>query len=193
MIDTTAQEEAQEVQEVQQKVNARVNRERSLQEYYEDCKFDEGVESFTDYMQSQFTKHNMYILPSGNMDESNFNFYNKGKDLWQSSAELRDELEDKFRHQLEKSDLLQGFQVTSDVASGFGSLTNMMSVEYIRDEVPKAPILLYAVEGANPYKKATESVKFDLVKLNKCLWLGEMLPTFDMVVPFNSLYMQQTY
>ena len=69
----------------------------------------------------------------------------------------------------------------------------MMSVEYIRDEVPKAPILLYAVEGANPYKKATESVKFDLVKLNKCLWLGEMLPTFDMVVPFNSLYMQQTY
>ena len=51
----------------------------------------------------------MFIVPSGNMDESNFNFYNKGKELWQASSELRDDLEDKFRHQLEKSDLLQGF------------------------------------------------------------------------------------
>lgn len=77
--------------------------------------------------------------------------------------------------------------------TGFGSLTNMMSTEYIRDEVPKAPILLYAVETANPYRKAQAETKFDLCKLNKCLWLGEMLPTFDLVIPFNSLYMKQTY
>lgn len=74
--------------------------------------------------------------------------------------------------------------------TGFGSLTNMMSTEYIRDEVPKAPILLYAVETANPYRKAQAETKFDLCKLNKCLWLGEMLPTFDLVIPFNSLYMK---
>lgn len=144
-------------------------------------------------MQSQFTKHNMFILPSGYMDEGNFNFYNKGKELWQSSRDLQDDLEDKFRHQLEKSDLLQGFQVTSDVASGFGSLSNMMATEFIRDEAPKAPIYLYAVEGANPYKKSEDRIKFDLAKMNKCLWLGELLPTFDLVVPFNSLYMKQTY
>ena len=69
----------------------------------------------------------------------------------------------------------------------------MVATEYIRDEVPKAPILLYALETQNPYKKSTDENKFDLVKLNKSLWLGEMLPTFDMVIPFNSLYMQQTY
>ena len=51
----------------------------------------------------------MHILPTGYMDESNFHFYNKGKELWQASGDLRDDLEDKFRHQLEKSDLLQGF------------------------------------------------------------------------------------
>jgi hypothetical protein len=51
----------------------------------------------------------MYILPSGHMDESNFNFYNKGKELWKMASDLREDLEDKFRHQLEKSDLLQGF------------------------------------------------------------------------------------
>ena len=81
-----------------QKVKARASRERSLQEYYDDCKFDEGVSSYTDYMQSQFTKHNMYILPPGQADEENFNFYNKGKDLWKESGDLRDDLEDKFRH-----------------------------------------------------------------------------------------------
>ena len=75
-------------------------------------------------MQTQFTKNNMYVLPSGYMDETNFIFYNKGKELWKLSADLRDDLEDKLRHQLEKSDLLQGFQLSSDVTSGFGSLSN---------------------------------------------------------------------
>ena len=69
----------------------------------------------------------------------------------------------------------------------------MMATEFIRDEVPKAPIYLYALEGANPYRRKADEVKFDLFKLNKCLWLGEMVPTFDLVIPFNSLYMQQTY
>ena len=82
---------------------------RTLQEYYDDCKFDSGVSSFTDFMQSQFTKHNMFIVPAGAADETSFNFYNKGKDLWKGSGDLRDDLEDKFRNQLERSDLLQGF------------------------------------------------------------------------------------
>ena len=40
----------------------------------------------------------MFIVPTGVMDESNFTFYNKGKDLWRSSGDMRDEIEDKFRH-----------------------------------------------------------------------------------------------
>lgn len=186
MIDTTGEGESQKMQ-------AKASKERTLQEYYNDCAFDSGVTSFTDMMQSQFTQQNMFILPSSSMDESSFNFYNRGKELWKESADLRDNLEDKFRQQLEKSDLLQGFQVSADVNSGFGSLANIMTVEYVKDEAPKAPVFLYALEGANPYKKKAEDVKFNLFKLNKCLWLGEMLPNFDIVVPFNSLYMQQTY
>lgn len=108
MIDTTgAQKKTETAEEVQKKkLKARLSREKTLQEYYEDCKFDEGVSSYTDYMQSQFTKHNLQILPTGFMDEDNFNFYNKGKEMWKDCADLRDDLEDKFRHQLEKSDLL---------------------------------------------------------------------------------------
>lgn len=135
----------------------------------------------------------MQLLPTGYVEEAQFPFYNKGREMWQASGEIRDDLEDKFRHQLEKSDMLQGFQVCADVNTGHGSLANMMATEYIRDEVPKAPILLYAIETPNPFKRAEEENKWDLFKLNKCLWLGEMLPTFDLVVPFNALYMQQTY
>ena len=91
-------------------VTAKQSKERSLQEYYEDCKFDEGVSSFTDFMQSQFTKHNMFIVPSGFVgSEESFHFYNRGRELWKSQGDMRDDLEDLFRHQLEKSDLLQGF------------------------------------------------------------------------------------
>ena len=59
--------------------------------------------------------------------------------------------------------------------------------------MPKAPVYLYALETQNPYKKSKDATKFDLFKLNKSLWLGEMLETFDLVIPFNSLYMKQTY
>jgi len=59
--------------------------------------------------------------------------------------------------------------------------------------VPKAPIFLYALESQNPYKKTTDEIKFELFKLNKSLWLGEMLPTYDLAIPFNSLFMKQTY
>ena len=68
-----------------------------------------------------------------------------------------------------------------------------MTTEYIRDEVPKAPLYLYAIESPNPYSKKSDAVKFELFKLNKSLWMGEMLTTFDIVIPFNSLYMKQTY
>jgi hypothetical protein len=38
--------------------------------------------------------------------EEGFNFYNKGKTIWKESYDLRDEYEDKLRHQLEKSDMI---------------------------------------------------------------------------------------
>jgi len=55
------------------------------------------------------TKHNKYILPNGILSEDNFAFYNKGKEFWNSNYDIRDTMEDLVRHQLEKSDLFQGF------------------------------------------------------------------------------------
>ena len=46
------------------------------------------------------------FVPHSIIQEDNFNFYSRGRDLWANSFEFKDQIEDKFRHQLEKSDLL---------------------------------------------------------------------------------------
>ena len=43
--------------------------------------------------------------------------------------------------------------MTADVMSGHGSLANILAQEFMRDEAPKAPIMLYAVESKNPFTK----------------------------------------
>ena len=60
----------------------------------------------------------------------------------------------------------------------------------MHDEAPKAPVLLYAVEGKNTFDEAKDPIKFELMKINRGLWLGDLLPVVDMVIPFDSEYMQ---
>lgn len=89
------------------------------------------------------------FTPTSLIQEDNFIFYNKGKELWGETPDFRDDLEDKFRHQLENADLLQGFTLHSDVTSGYGSLSGLIMQEMMRDEAPKAPIVLFALENKN--------------------------------------------
>ena len=55
---------------------------------------------------------------------------------------------------------MQGFSVTADVTSGHGSFANIVAKEFMRDEAPKAPILLYAVETQNPFNQKKQTVKY---------------------------------
>ena len=130
------------------------------------------------------------LMPEGAISEPDFGFYNKGKELWAMSYDMRDDMEDLFRHQLETSDRLQGFQMTVDVMGGHGSLANILAKEFMRDEAPKAPIMLYAVESRNPFNKKKQAAKYELTELNRSLWMGEMMPTFDMIIPFNVKQME---
>ena len=61
-------------------------------------------------------------------------FFNKGKELWKEMPDFRDCLEDKFRHQLEVADQLQGFTLSSDVLSGYGSMSALIIQDLMRDE-----------------------------------------------------------
>lgn len=56
-----------------------------------------------------------------------------------------------MRNQLEQSDLIQGFQVMCDTNSGHGSFAQVMVQEYIKDEVPKAPVVLYSIKNTNKF------------------------------------------
>lgn len=75
------------------------------------------------------------------------------------------------------------------MASGHGSLTKILVNEFMRDEAPKAPVLLYALEGKNAFKNEIDPIKFELMNLNKGLWLGDLLPTVDLAIPIDSEYM----
>ena len=129
------------------------------------------------------------------LEDDNF-FYNKGKLLWSANYDFREQLEDSFRNQLEKSDLLQGFSLSADVMSGNGSLTSILIDEFIRDECPKAPILLFALEEKNKYSSQLEAndialrYKNDLFELNQSLWLAQLSQQCNMVVPFDESKMQ---
>lgn len=60
----------------------------------------------------------------------------------------------------------------------------------MRDEAPKAPVLLYALEGKNAFSLEKEPLKHELMNLNRGLWLGDLLPTVDLAIPFDSDFMQ---
>jgi len=70
-----------------------------------------------------------------------------------------------------------------------------MIKEFLRDEAPKAPILLYALENSNPFavSESNTSIKYkhDLCELNQSLWLAELSRQADMVIPFNQDAMAQ--
>lgn len=141
-------------------------------------------------MQSQMARRSQIILPDATVAQDSFTFYNKGKEMWKESYQVQDDFEYSLRHQLEQSDWAQGFQISSDVASGNGSLTKILIQEFIRDEAPKAPVMLYAVESRNMFSEEKEPLKFALAKLNRGLWLGDLLPTVDLAIPFDSEFIQ---
>ena len=53
--------------------------------------------------------------------------------------------------------MLQGFQITVDSNSGFGSLTNNMITYFLKDEAPKAPIFLYSVNNSQKIQIGDEA------------------------------------
>jgi hypothetical protein len=85
--------------------------------------------------------------------------------------------------------MIQGFQISADVASGHGSLTKILVTDFMKDEAPKAPVLLYALEGKNAFSLEKEPIKYELMNLNRGLWLGDLLPTVDLAIPFDSEFM----
>ena len=109
--------------------------------------------------------------------------------MWTLSGDFRDKLEDQCRIQLEQSDLVQGYSLAADVTSGCASLANILIESFMNEETPKAPVLLYACEGRNPWQRSVVDTnmqyKHDLFELNHCLWIGQLSKQANLVLPFN--------
>lgn len=171
-------------------------------EFYDHYDFGNEVRYFTDFMQSQmFQKYNQLIVPHNNMSQDSFQFFNKGRELWNVENDFKEDMEDKIRQQLEIADLLQGFQLTIDGNSGFASLGKQMITYFLKDEAPKAPVFIFCLNNQNKYDMVTEDAKknmngdevinHDLMKqlgaLNKSLFFSEFDENVDLVLPFDQI------
>jgi hypothetical protein len=72
---------------------------------------------------------------------------------------LREDLEDKIRHQLEFADQVQGFQVYADTNSGFGSLAIKTIRNVLKDEAPKSVVYLYSVKNKTVFPKGEDEAE----------------------------------
>ena len=74
-----------------------------------------------------------------------FALFSEGKSLL-NSYDTIDEMTDKFRNMLERSDNTQGVRILVDTDTGFGSFAAKY-IQEIKDEIPKRKIMLYSVMG----------------------------------------------
>ena len=71
-----------------------------------------------------------------------------------------------------------------------------MISEYIKDEVPKAPIYLYSIKNSNNFDSQDEhyETKRAIEALNNSLWLTELSSIVDVVMPMDPLLsIDETY
>ena len=73
-------------------------------------------------------------------------------------------MEDRVRSQLEHSDMLQGYQIMSDTNSGYGSLTSSLIQDYLKEETPKAPIILFSLKNTNNSTVLNQSPELTLLQ-----------------------------
>ena len=57
--------------------------------------------------------------------------------------------------------------------------------EYIKDEVPKAPIMLYSIKNNNVFLNDDSGLKQNLEILNDSFWLAELSTLANVVIPLE--------
>ena len=77
--------------------------------------------------------------------------------------------------------------------SGNSSLASIIVEDFIRDDAPKAPVVLFALEEQNRFvvNDSNTQVKYkhDLFELNQSLWLALLAQQVNLVVPFSEQVM----
>ncbi|KAJ2207400.1 mtDNA inheritance, partitioning of the mitochondrial organelle [Coemansia sp. RSA 521] len=109
---------------------------------------------WSDFAQTKLSPHAMHVVSGVEFGNSlgEMNTFQEGLQVFAGTDSRGDVLEGNFRAFAEECDHLQGFQVLADAFGGFAGYGSAFMAK-IRDEYPKAPILLYSVGRTQPARQ----------------------------------------
>ena len=130
---------------------------------------ESNINSWVDYMLPRFHPRTFNIIKQYKHDCTThpFNFYNYGRNLW-NTEKFSEDFSERIRSYVEECDLMQGFQVILDSVDGFAGL-GASCVQHLKDEYGKSILSFPCMDS-----RITEPSKSDLIKaLNTALcWQG---------------------
>ncbi|PIA17627.1 tubulin nucleotide-binding domain-like protein [Coemansia reversa NRRL 1564] len=103
---------------------------------------------WSDFGQARFAPQTISAVSGVEFGNSlgEMNTFQEGMQVFAGNDSREDALEGGFRVLAEECDHLQGFQVMADAFGGFAGYGSAF-IARIRDEYPKAPVLLYSIGG----------------------------------------------
>ncbi|KAJ2612229.1 mtDNA inheritance, partitioning of the mitochondrial organelle [Coemansia sp. RSA 1365] len=106
------------------------------------------VRFWSDFGQARFAPQTISAVSGVEFGNSlgEMNTFQEGMRVFAGNDSREDALEGGFRVLAEECDHLQGFQVLADAFGGFAGYGSAF-ITRIRDEYPKAPVLLYSIGG----------------------------------------------
>ncbi|KAJ2829494.1 mtDNA inheritance, partitioning of the mitochondrial organelle [Coemansia erecta] len=114
----------------------------------------QNVRFWSDIGQTKYAPHSVHVVSGVEFGNSlgEMNTHQEGMSVFAGTDGRSDMLEGGFRVFAEECDHLQGFHVLSDAFGGFGGFSSGFLAR-VRDEYPKAPIVLYSVGRTEPTRR----------------------------------------
>eukprot|EP01112_Ceratiomyxa_fruticulosa_P021912 TRINITY_DN786_c1_g1_i1.p1 TRINITY_DN786_c1_g1~~TRINITY_DN786_c1_g1_i1.p1 ORF type:complete len:443 (-),score=98.93 TRINITY_DN786_c1_g1_i1:358-1686(-) len=142
----------------------------------------EELRSWSNFFIPKLHQKSVYEIPlKHEIDE--FHLYSQGKELFDHTAALREEVEDRLRFLVEECDSIGGFQILTEVSSGWGGFSDSV-LEYLCDEYKSAPRLTFGTFNPLNIKQAVANQR----GLSQHVGLSSLPKTSSVFVPIDINY-----
>lgn len=111
---------------------------------------DRRVRFWTDFLKTHLSERNIALMPGCHHEVTQFDQFGHGRQLWKSSAAVRDAVEDRVRRMAEASDALQGFQLLFESDSGWGGFAENVAALMRDDYGGAVPIFSVPLRRPRP-------------------------------------------
>ncbi|KAI8978022.1 tubulin domain-containing protein [Pilobolus umbonatus] len=146
---------------------------------------DKTINNWADYNKVYYHPRSINEISTHEMGNpiTPFDNYTIGHKAYEENERESDLFDTNFRFFVEECDRLQGFQLITDVDTGYGGFTVGLLNE-VRDEFPKTPILTYGVSDSHAHHE-NEREKNKII-LNRSISLTQ-------ISELSSIYEYSTY